>query len=258
MRLQASHPLVVRGQVLGGPLPLVCIPLVGKNREVIAQEGRNISVIRPDIVELRIDAWDFVEDVEQSVAMISSIRDAAGALPIILTCRGHWEGGFKEVSDEAKFRIYERAVERGLVDFIDVELAYGEQKIGEVRRLLSGTSVFLIVSSHDFKKTAAEEELRRVLTDQIRAGADVAKLAVMPQREEDVLTLLSATLAVRRAHPGVPLITMSMGGLGAVSRVVGGHYGSDLTFAVGSQASAPGQIPVDTLRQCLSVLYPKE
>lgn len=56
MRLQASNPLAVRGQVLGGPLPLVCIPLVGKSREVIAQEERNVSVIRPDIIELRIDA----------------------------------------------------------------------------------------------------------------------------------------------------------------------------------------------------------
>ncbi len=258
MRLQASNPLAVRGQLLGGPLPLVCIPLVGKNREVIAQEGRNVSIIQPDIIELRIDAWDFVEDIEQSVATIASIRDTVGALPIILTCRGHWEGGFKKVTDESKFRIYERAVKQGLVDFIDVELVYGEKKIGEVRTLLSGTTTFLIVSSHDFQKTPAEEELRRVLTDQIGAGADVAKIAVMPQCEEDVLALLSATLAVRRAHPGTPLITMSMGGLGAVSRVVGGHYGSDLTFAVGSQASAPGQIPVDKLRQCLSVLYPKE
>lgn len=144
------------------------------------------------------------------------------------------------------------------MDFIDVRLVYGEKKIGEVCTLLSRTAPFLIASSHDFQKTPAEEELRRVLTDQISVGADVAKIAVMPQCEEDVLALLSATLAVRRAHPGTPLITMSMGGLGAVSRVVGGHYGSDLTFAVGSHASAPGQIPVDKLRQYLSVLYTKE
>ena len=78
----------------------------------------------------------------------------------------------------------------------------------------------------------------------------------MPRSEEDVLSLLSATLSIRREYPDVPLITMSMGELGAVSRITGGLFGSDLTFAVGSNASAPGQIPVSDLRRCLAVVYP--
>ena len=83
----------------------------------------------------------------------------------------------------------------------------------------------------------------------------MAKIALMPQKEEDVLSLLSSTLAFRRDFPDAPLITMSMGELGMHSRLVGGLYGSDLTFAVGSAASAPGQIPVARLRGAFELLY---
>ena len=41
------------------------------------------------------------------------------------------------------------------------------------------------------------------------------------------------------------------------SRIVGGLYGSDLTFAVGSAASAPGQIPVAQVRSVFALVYPK-
>lgn len=257
MRPQPKKPIKARGKVLGGPVPLVCVPLVGRTREEILGEARNIPAIEPDIIELRVDAWEFVEETAASVSMIRDVRKTVGEIPVILTCRGHWEGGFKQVSDGAKFSLYRMAAAEGLVDFLDVELAYGDEKIRENLAMIRESPASLIVSSHDFEITPPKEVLFSTLAAQIRAGAHVAKLAAMPRNEEDVLTLLSATLLVRREYPDIPLITMSMGGIGAVSRVTGGLFGSDLTFAVGSKASAPGQIPAADLKQCLSVLYPQ-
>jgi 3-dehydroquinate dehydratase-1 len=48
---------------------------------------------------------------------------------------------------------------------------------------------------------------------------------------------------------------MSMGPEGGLTRVAGGLFGSDLTFAIGKEASAPGQIPIGELRQAMTVLY---
>ena len=258
MRPRPKKPIEARGKVLGGPRPLVCVPLVGKTRGEILAEAENIPAIAPDIIELRVDAWEFVEETAPSVSMIQDVRKAVGEIPVILTCRGHWEGGFKKVSDGAKFSLYREAAAGGLVDFLDVELAYGDEKIRENLAMIRESPVSLIVSSHDFEKTPPKEIMFSTLAAQIRAGAHVAKLAAMPRSEEDVLALLSATLLIRREYPHIPLITMSMGGIGAVSRVTGGLFGSDLTFAVGSKASAPGQIPVAALKQCLSVLHPQE
>ena len=45
----------------------------------------------------------------------------------------------------------------------------------------------------------------------------------------------------------IPVISMAVGPLGAASRLVGGLFGSWLSFAVAESASAPGQIPIGDL-----------
>lgn len=52
----------------------------------------------------------------------------------------------------------------------------------------------------------------------------------------------------------IPFITISMGKLGAVSRICGETFGSCITFGAGTDASAPGQIPATQLRKILELL----
>ena len=78
-------------------------------------------------------------------------------------------------------------------------------------------------------------------------GADIVKYAVTPQCARDVLTLLDATLTMQEEHNETPVITMSMGGQGAVSRVCGSVFGSSITFGTAGNSSAPGQLPADLL-----------
>ena len=47
---------------------------------------------------------------------------------------------------------------------------------------------------------------------------------------------------------------MSMGALGAVSRLAGEAFGSAMTFANPGQASAPGQVPLDVVNEVLDAL----
>jgi 3-dehydroquinate dehydratase-1 len=68
-----------------------------------------------------------------------------------------------------------------------------------------------------------------------------------------VLTLLGATYEASRAIR-IPLISMSMGGIGSISRIMGWMYGSAATFAVGKSSSAPGQIAVEDLRTMLAAV----
>ena len=257
MRPVPGKPITACGKVLGGPAPLVCVPLVGKSRDEVVAEAKNLANVQPDIVELRVDAWDCIEDCGRSVSLIEEVRGLAAGLPIILTCRGHWEGGVKEVSEPAKDAVYGKAIEKRLVEFVDKELKYGYSRLSQLKVAANAQGVSLIVSYHDFKATPSKEFIYAQLAQQISCGADVAKIALMPQREEDVLKVLDATLAVRRDFADVPLITMSMSELGMHSRVVGGLYGSDLTFAVGSAASAPGQIPVGQMRTTFGLFYGK-
>ena len=86
-----------------------------------------------------------------------------------------------------------------------------------------------------------------------RLGGDVGKVAVMPRDRADVLTLLAAT-AQADAKARIPLISMSMGPLGSVTRMVGGVFGSSLSFAVGAGSSAPGQMPIADLNAVYDVI----
>ena len=87
------------------------------------------------------------------------------------------------------------------------------------------------------------------------AGADLPKLAVMPQSRADVLELLSATAEMADHHPETPVITMSMGALGAESRLAGETFGSAMTFANPGQASAPGQVSLNIVNEVLDALH---
>ena len=85
-------------------------------------------------------------------------------------------------------------------------------------------------------------------------GTDITKIAYMPVTAEDVLTLLRATnYAV--THLSKPIISMSMGPLGLVTRISGETFGSCMTFGKTGTGSAPGQLEYHDLKTILQILH---
>jgi 3-dehydroquinate dehydratase-1 len=111
----------------------------------------------------------------------------------------------------------------------------------------------VILSYHNFAYTPGIEFLVQRFLEAERLGGDVAKVAVMPRDRADVLNLLAST-AQAEAKARIPLISMSMGPLGAVTRMIGGVFGSSLSFAVGEGSSAPGQMPIADLNAVYDVI----
>ena len=79
----------------------------------------------------------------------------------------------------------------------------------------------VIASNHDFRATPSKEEIIIRLIKMQEIGADILKIAVMPQNSRRLLTLLSATEEMMRLYAERPLITMSMGSAGLISRLCG-------------------------------------
>ena len=79
-------------------------------------------------------------------------------------------------------------------------------------------------------------------------------LLVMPQDKQDVLTLLCATEEMVREHNATPVVTMSMGPQGVISRIAGKVFGSAMTFGTVGKSSAPGQLEVEDLRTVMKIL----
>jgi 3-dehydroquinate dehydratase-1 len=172
---------------------------------------------------------------------------------VLFTNRRSAEGGAGAQEEERRVSILEAAADTGVPALVDVELATSPALAGRVTAAARRGGVAVIRSWHDFSSTPSPAALAGTLRVMQEAGADVAKVAVTPQTPEDVLTLLAAGVEARRTFLAIPAILMSMGPLGGVSRFAG-YFGSDLTFAVGVQASAPGQMDLDLTRRGLAAL----
>ena len=151
-------------------------------------------------------------------------------MPLLVTFRTKEEGGEQEISREAYEKFLRQVISSGHADLIDVELFRGEELLAEICREAHQAGVKAVASSHDFNGTPEKEEMIRRLCRMQECGADLLKLAVMPQNPGDVLELLSATWEMKERYAEQPLITMSMGGTGLVSRLAGRNFriGADL------------------------------
>lgn len=195
------------------------------------------------------------------VGLAADVVDAAGGAPVLLTVRTAAEGGGAGLDDDAYSGLLHRLIE-GLADLeaarrpaaLDVEQARGGTAELVVRA--HGAGLDAVVSHHDLRATPADEAMLARLRAMADAGADVAKLAVVPRGPRDVARLLGVT-ARAGEELDVAVATMSMGPLGAVSRLSGAVFGSALTFATaGGAPSAPGQLPIDRVRAVLDLLPP--
>jgi len=255
MRPQSKLQVIVRGTVIGGDRPLICLPLVGDTSTKVLQEAEALAALQPDLLEWRIDAYDNVESREDCLTVLKEVRAVIGEIPLIFTCRIDLEGGFKKISRKNRLELFTAVMESGDVDIVDIELCNDEEFVRTIRELAKKSTVRLILSYHNFKETPSELFIYSKLVEAQTAGADISKLAVMPADYGDVLTLLSATHKARNETVQGPIVSMSMGPEGAVSRLAGGLFGSDITFAIGMEASAPGQIPIKELKTAMNLLY---
>ncbi len=244
----------VRGRKLGSGTPLVCSPLVGRTRERLIAEAANVAAKKPDVIEWRVDYFEGIADAKVVVEIGGAMRKVIGDLPLIFTRRSVKEGGEPiPIDDDGVVRLYDAVGASGHVDFIDFEMGNDPGHVKRVRESTRAHRTRIILSYHNFGYTPGQEFLVQRFLEAERLGADVAKVAVMPRDRADVLTLLAAT-AQADDKAKIPLISMSMGPLGAVTRMIGGAFGSSLSFAVGEGSSAPGQMPIADLKTVYDII----
>lgn len=255
MRQQSRIKVTVRDVVIGGNKTLICLPMMAGKRLDLFRQAGDLVAQSPDLLEWRADAYDNVTEISETLTVLGELRQAVGNIPLIFTCRIDREGGLRCIPQELRLELIIAAITSGNIDLVDVELCNGRDFIAAVRQSAKANGCKLILSHHNFQKTPGETVIVGKLMEARAAGADIAKLAVLPKNYTDVLTLLSATNAARNGGVDIPLVTMSMGREGKISRIGGGLFGSDITFASGSLASAPGQMNIDDLRTGMALLF---
>ena len=251
----AMKTVKVRNTVIGEGMPKICVPIVGVTKEAILDEARAINKLPADVVEWRIDWFENVFDFAALEDVLKDLREVLGDTPILTTFRTSKEGGEKAIEDDVYADINIKAAQTGLVDTVDVEVFTGDEIVKKIIEGAHAAGVKVVASNHDFFKTPDKDDIVGRLCKMQELGADIPKIAVMPQNKKDVLTLLAATEEMANEHADRPIITMSMAGTGVISRLAGEVFGSALTFGAAAKASAPGQMGVEDLKQILTLLH---
>lgn len=217
-----------------------------ENSKKAAEKGADILEIRLDLLGIRTP--------ERAAEVIREIKAETG-LPIIVTSRSGAEGGKWDGKEEDRTGLLINLLSlKDGPDAIDIELSAGMKERNRVIKAAKDRETAVIVSSHDFLKTPPLQNMRTIIEEMFLAGADIAKLAVMPLSVGDTLNLLRITLDFKDA--GKSVCTIAMGSQGKHTRVIAPFYGSVLTYAsIESNASAaPGQLPVDEVKKIMEML----
>ena len=249
------NTIKVRDIEIGAGAPKIIVPIVGVTKEDIISEAKTFDSIPVDVVEWRVDWFEEVFDFFQVKDVLKELREVLGNIPLLMTFRTSKEGGEKAIQPETYAELNLKAAETGYVDFVDVEIFTGDDI---VKRIIDGahaSGVKVIASNHDFFKTPEKSDIIYRLRKMQDMGADIPKIAVMPQTKKDVLTLLAATEEMTTNYADRPIITMSMAGTGVISRLCGEVFGSCMTFGAAKKASAPGQMGVNDLNTVLELLH---
>lgn len=244
----------VRDVVIGQGRPKICAPIAGKTTSEILAETRAVAESCAQIGELRIDWYEDGADAERAAGLLEQVRAAAGNMPLLFTFRTAGEGGEKDIDKELYTAINNKVIESGFADLVDIEWLTAGEGLDGLAEKARTYGIKTIISSHDFKKTPSKEALLNQLREMEKSSGDIIKLAVMPNSREDVFNLLQASFQMKE-EAEKPVITMSMGREGLISRVGGEFFGSALTFGCVGRKSAPGQLQAEKLDAVLNTLH---
>ena len=249
------NTIKVRNLEIGTGMPKICVPIVGKTVPEILENAKSAVQAKADVVEWRVDWYEDVFSFECVEHVLRKLCEITGEIPLLFTFRTLQEGGEQAIDAAAYRELNEKAARTKMADLIDAELSAGEETVKSLIKTAHTFGVKVVVSNHDFEKTPSKEEIVARLQKMQELGADLPKIAVMPQCRKDVLTLLRATLEMAQEYADRPIITMSMAGTGVISRLCGEVFGSSMTFGAAKKASAPGQMGVNDLNTVLDLLH---
>ncbi|MFD1464932.1 type I 3-dehydroquinate dehydratase [Lapidilactobacillus mulanensis] len=210
---------------------------------------QQLTLRHPLLIEWRLDYWQDWRQLTLKQAN-QRLRRAFPQQPLLLTLRTSAEGGHMSLN---RVNYWQHLLQIGAElegDLLDIMPAQLPENIAvaQIHRYFQSRLIF---SRH----VLGPQDYATDLADLLHLGAgaapaDLLKLAILPNSPDEVLDLLQATWQVSQ-RVEQPIISMSMGDVGRVSRVIGPLFGSVLSFGSVGATSAPGQFALKQLDDLL-------
>lgn len=223
-------------------MPTICASLMEKTAEGFLNAAGNIDT---GLIEVRADGLS--ECSKENVHnLLSEIKKTTKA-KLILTVRKKEEGGHFKGTEEERKEVILGSLH--LADMIDIELR--SEIRDEVVSKAKANKIEVIISYHDLEKTPPKGDMIKIISEEIKAKADYAKVTFKATSFHDVLELLSVTEEMSKK---AKVISISMGALGKISRIAAPIFGSAITYASAGRKTAPGQLTVRETKKVFEIL----
>ncbi|WP_061992935.1 type I 3-dehydroquinate dehydratase, partial [Fructobacillus ficulneus] len=197
----------------------IAVPLTGANLAELKDQVALVDPSQVDLIEWRLDFLNPWPDSEELADLAQGLWADLPGLPIIATFRTQAEGGQRALSN-ADYQDLLLNLCQLPVDIIDLEINHDKDLVDQVIATAHTNGKKIIASFHNFQETPANDDLTVTFRNMADAQADIAKIAVMPQTEADVLRLMTVSQASQANLP-IPVVSMAMGPLGQLSRIAG-------------------------------------
>ena len=212
---------------------------------------------KADLIEVRCDLFERTDPgfIEQTLKEIKVITD----IPILATMREYWVSNSGEKfqykgSKKDRLQIFKKIMP--YIDMVDIELntTIRDAVLDEAEKYAKPA----IVSYHNFHKTESLEKLKKIVDEAYSTRGNIIKIATMANSREDVVTSLRLLLNYtedKERSVNKPIIVISMGELGKISRIAFPLFGSCLTYAHLDHSiyQAPGQMDINDVRQITGI-----
>ena len=218
---------------------MICVSVTGSVIENMIDAANFSSA---DLVEIRLDCLDKYTGMEKLRRITK---------PLMVTCMPVSEGGRYAGTEEDRIALLFEAVK--YADYVSLELSTKKELRDRIIYAARNRDAKIIASHHDYKKTPDVKEIKDILKKEKKIGADIAKVAFQANDYWDVMKLMSVLM---ENEAGIPIIAISMGEYGRISRILGPLLGSYLTFASSGKGceAAPGQLTVEEMHTIFGIL----
>jgi len=183
-----------------------------------------------DTAEIRLDMTGFSEE---EIGRVFRLKKK-----LIATCRPG------KYSDPERARMLKAAISAG-AGYVDIEYECTPGFREEMVEFAHKNECDVIISYHNYDCTPEIDVLENIMNSCFAMGADVAKIATMVNVNRDNSKILSLYHAPGR------LVSIGMGELGKISRIISPFLGAEFTYASADDCdpTAPGQIKYSKLNE---------
>ncbi|MCS4484205.1 type I 3-dehydroquinate dehydratase [Gleimia sp. 6138-11-ORH1] len=252
---QAAFPVAKPVEIGAGAAKVIC-SVSGADAAQLVAQLQQIDFTQVDLVEWRVDSLASFADA--IISGVSRVVRRESPVPILATFRTTTEGGTGDFAEY--YRVLATLISCG-VDAIDIEYTHGQAKEIIEKAVVNG--VVPVLSKHDQYATGKVETILAELQEMQRfvgetvlktrlelgnddpsfVGAGVIKYVSYATAPMDALKLMLASRHFVETMQKLPMITLSMGKAGQVTRVFPATSGSAATFAsVNDSFTAVGQL----------------